>query len=487
MLVVGMPAVVEAGFIQVWQLKETAAAPVLVVGRVLGVQKGDRAPAGSLPWKAETLAMTAEIQVLRAYTGSGEPIEAGRLRVGFFAYGPSVTQFINGYPPPLPNIEPGRVLILPLQENRSPASESWKLMADSGVDLAIPTRAEIADSVPAPPTARAFLIREIANALNHGTPAEVFAAVTYLSSQLENLSGDFLPLLKPAGSDQRQRWAELATDALASYGTPRPSVADLMSAKGGPKDWPGHPNLFLVRAALHELKASPETDDLLIKTWIAEAPLHAWGSAGCLLEYADNPVTTDTLRQALRNDLAGSSYIAWTFAHAGHPTALPEALARALRVADRPDSDYADLQGAAALLRDFGSDRELGQLAALVRKYQTADPKFYGVLWQYATEDGNPREARVLAVVLHDRRIAVGDTRYCDFALAVLEKAVGRQFGAGGKTLKERDDAVSRALVWLKSQGLSHLSLPSKLRQQSAGSARMDSRGSSPRPSSVGG
>jgi hypothetical protein len=32
------PAGVQAGFIKFWQLKETAAAPVLVVGRVLSVQ-----------------------------------------------------------------------------------------------------------------------------------------------------------------------------------------------------------------------------------------------------------------------------------------------------------------------------------------------------------------------------------------------------------------------------------------------------------------
>jgi len=449
-----MPAGVEAGFMKVWQLKEIAAAPVLVVGRVLGVQKGERVPEGSLPWKAETWAMTAELQVLRAYPGAGAPIAADRLHVGFFAYGPSVTMFINGYPPPLPNIQSGQVLILPLQENKSPASQSWKLIADSGVDLIIPTRAEITDSGPPPPTARAFVIREMANALSRGSPREVSAAAGYVASQYENLSDEILPLLKPLSGDERQRWAEIVTDVLATYGTPRPSVADLLSAQAEPKG-PGLPNLFLAQAALRELKASPETDALLIKTWIAEGPLHAWGSAGCLLEYADNPITIDTLRQALRNDLAGSSYIAWTLAHAGHLAILPEALARALKVADRSDVDFTDLQGAAPLLRDFGSDRELEQLAALVRKYQTADPKFYGVLWQYATENGNPREARVLAVVLHDRRKLSGEIRECDFAVGVLEKAVGRQFGAGGKTLKERDDAVSRALAWLESQGLS--------------------------------
>ena len=49
----------EAGFLKTWQLKETAEAPVLVVGRVIGVQKVERVPNESLTWKAETWSMTA--------------------------------------------------------------------------------------------------------------------------------------------------------------------------------------------------------------------------------------------------------------------------------------------------------------------------------------------------------------------------------------------------------------------------------------------
>ncbi|PYT22457.1 MAG: hypothetical protein DMG57_35210 [Acidobacteria bacterium] len=410
-------------------MKETATAPVIVVGRVLAVQKKERVPDGSLPWKAtdgpwrerlwrqkplfdrflvsndlhpgswrgETLAMTAEIQVLRSCTGSGEPIAVNRLQMHFLAYGPSVTRTVNSYPPPLPHLETGQVLIFPFQENKNSASDLWQLTADSGADLTIPARAETTDSGPAPATARAFLVHEIANSLSQGTPREVSAVAGYLAGQYEDLTGELMPLLEHAIGDERPQWAEVATNLLAAQGIPRPGVADLLSAKAEPRDWPGRQSLFLAQAALQKLKASPETDTLLIKTWIAEAPLHAWGSANSLLEYADNPVTTETLRQALQNDVAGSSYIAWTLANTGHRATLSEALARALKVADRPDTDLTDLQGAAALLRDHGSDQQLKQLAGLVRKYQTADRNFYHVLWQYATESGSPREARVLA------------------------------------------------------------------------------------------
>jgi hypothetical protein len=453
------PAGVQAGPIQFWQLKEAAAAPILVVGRVLSVQKGERVPDGSLPWKAETLAMTAEVQVLRSYPVTEEHVLPDRLRVRFLAYGPSVTMITNGYPPPLPNFESGKVLILPLQENKNPATDAWQLMADSGVNLTIPARAEIAEAEPPPASASVFLDREIANSLSRGTPAEISAAAGYLANQHDDLTTELMPLLGPSIGDDRERWAEVASNLLAAQGTPRPSVADLLAGKPKSKDWPGRESLFLTQVALQKLKASPETDTLLITTWIAEAPLHAWGSADSLLEYGDNPITTETLRQALKNDLDGTSYIAWTLARNGHQATLPEALARALKVADRPDANGADLQGAAALLRDYGSDQQLKQLAGLVQKYQTADLKFYQMLWQFATESDNPREARVLAVVLHDRRIAFGEIRYCDLAVGVLERAVGQQFRAGlptdDQTPVERDQAVSRALAWLASQGIS--------------------------------
>src|SRR5271168_2018109 len=111
--------------------------------------------------------MTADVQVLRLFAASGEPLALDRIQVRFLAYGPSVTQFVNGYPPPLPSLKPGDVLVFPLLENQNPASE-WKLTADSGADLVVPALAEIAKSEPLPTTARAFLDREIANTLSLG-------------------------------------------------------------------------------------------------------------------------------------------------------------------------------------------------------------------------------------------------------------------------------------------------------------------------------
>jgi hypothetical protein len=452
----GLPFSIQAGFIKVWQLKETASAPVLVTGRVLAVHKNELAPEGSLPWKAETWSMTADIEVLRSYTASAKPLAAMTLRVRFLAYGPSVTTFMNGSPPPLPHIERDEVRIFPLQENDDPASDPWRLTADSGADLTIPTHAELpGDHSPPSPTARAFLIQEIGNTLSHGPRSEVAALSSYLSRQSDDLSAELLPLLEPVVGEDRQRWAEIATSLHAAQGVPKPTVAALFSGKSAAL----RGNLSLAQAALRKLNSSPETDELLIRTWIADAPFNAWGSANSLVEYAANPTTSEELKQALQADLRGSSYIALVLAHSGNKSILPAAVARAFRVVDSPDAqgeDLIDLQGAAAFLRDYGTDRDLTQLAALVRKYQTLAPKFYGILWQYATESGKPREARVLAVVLNDRRVVSGDLRYCDLALDELQRATGQHFADNRTTLQERDEAVAKGLAWIKAEGLAN-------------------------------
>lgn len=193
----------------------------------------------------------------------------------------------------------------------------------------------------------------------------------------------------------------------------------------------------------------------MIRTWIADAKFNAWGSANSLVEYADTPVTTETLRQALRDDLRGSSYIAMVLANHGDNTILPDAIARAFRVTDDPTglgADFSEVQGAAALLRDHGSDQDLTRLAAIVRKYQALDPKYYGTLWQYATESDNPREIGVLAVVLADRRIESGSVRYCDYALGEFDRLTKEHFDVAAASIPERDAAISRALEWIKAR-----------------------------------
>jgi hypothetical protein len=445
----------KAGPIRILDLGEAAAAPVLVTGRVLSVSQGRTLPEGAVPWKAQTMAVTAEIEVLRSRRSNGEPIASSRIRVGFMAYGPSVTAMVNGTP--LPNLRPGDVLVLPLKENPVPELDSWTLIADSGMGVVIPSLADLASAGTPLASGRAFIDFEIANTLSRGTPTQVFAVSSYLSQQYGDFVGELVPLLETAIGDDRTRWAEVATSLLAAQGIPQPSVAELMTGAAQTKDWLPRRSLFLAQVALQKLKASAETDELLIATAIADMPAHDWGSANLLLEYGEHPATTEGVRQALRNDVSGACFVAFLLVRNGHRAVLPDALVRALKAVDDSKADT-DLQGAAGLLRDYGSDQDLRQLAALVQKFQTQDEKYYMRLWQSATEAGNPREARVLAVVLRDRRVVYGDLRYCDLAVGVLGRAVGQDFSAGASAgapaaLPERNAAVARALAWIAAQG----------------------------------
>ncbi len=101
------------------------------------------------------------------------------------------------------------------------------------------------DSGPPPITGRAFLDREIVNALSRGTPREVSAIAGYLSGQNEDLTAELMPLLASAIGDDRQRWAEVAAKLVAGHGIPRPAVADVLAGKVDPKDWHQHPSQFV--------------------------------------------------------------------------------------------------------------------------------------------------------------------------------------------------------------------------------------------------
>ncbi len=460
LLLLPLPLILQAGFVKEWQWTETASAPVLVTGRILDVHRTVRMPEGRLPWKAETWATFADVEVLRSFTAPGKIAPPHQVQVYFFTYGSSVKGFVNGTPPPLPDITPGAIRILPLRENRNPASEPWQLIADSGFNLIIPVRADRNGEPALPPSSRAFLLQEFSNTLGRGTPGEVAALSRYLSRQTDNLSGELMPLLETQAGSNRQRWAEIAASLYAAQGIPRPTVPDIFVAKPGTFAAPGPERGFLplIQAALRKLQPTPEaptpdTGNLLIRTWIANAPFNSWGSANSLVQYANRPVTAETLRHALRSDLPGSSYIALVLARCGNKAILPGAIARAFRVIGDPKrqgSDATELQGAAALLRDYGSDRDLTHLAAIVRKYQTLDPDYYSGLWQFATESGNPRELPVLAVVLTDRRFASSGFRYCDYALAEFDRITKQNFDIAAATMAERDAAISRALAWIK-------------------------------------
>lgn len=439
-----LPAALNAGFVRTWKLSEIAAAPVLVAGRIVRVDKGMHVPPDYLAWGQETLYMTAEVEVLRSYPAGAT---SGRIRVNFLAYGPSLTIVINAWPPPLPQFEPGAVRILPLR-----ASQPWRLIADSGLDLIVPATASAPGGQPR--NAREFLINEIANTFGHGSSADVAKIAGFVTSQGEDLSKELMPPLERAIAGDQGRWVSVAANLAAAFWMPRPKVSDLLAGRPSEAEREKHPQFSLVAAVLRRISAIPGVEGQLIQNWITNAPHHVSGSGACLLEFGSRSEITQQLRAALRDDLEGTSYIASMLVQNGYRSVLPEALQRARRVADRPNALFDDLLAAANLLRDFGSEHDLKELAAIVRRHQSTGDAVYTPLWQAATGNGSPREVYVLAVVLRDQRVTRGEWRSCDAALPVLEKAVNQKFGANAETREERDHAIARALAWLRAHGV---------------------------------
>lgn len=217
-----------AGLTTYWGLQDTAKAPVLVVGRVLSVEKGARDADVSFRQRRDVFDMTAQIEVLRSFTQGGGTIAANPIRVRFLWFPPT------GIDLPLPGFEAGQVVIVPLQENRNPATEVWRMTAESGEGLILPAAAELRDGGPPPATARLFLLREIANSLGRGTPSEAVRTGRYLATQDmtrgdQGIAGDLMVFLEPMLGSDRQGWANLLTNMLAGRGVPRPTVAQLFS------------------------------------------------------------------------------------------------------------------------------------------------------------------------------------------------------------------------------------------------------------------
>ena len=84
-----LPSYANAGRIKIAHLKDTEQAPILVVGRITAIHKGERVPENVLPWRTEPWTMTADVAILRSYSlsESGKPAPGSRINVSFLAYG----------------------------------------------------------------------------------------------------------------------------------------------------------------------------------------------------------------------------------------------------------------------------------------------------------------------------------------------------------------------------------------------------------------
>ena len=353
-----LPACLPGGVVRQWPIGVVERAPVLLVGRVESVRKEFRVSDGSMAWKAETWAMTAEVNVLRSYSQmhSNLPTTGQTINVRFFAYGPSVTFFINGTPPPLATIGVHQALILPLSAKEQPTSQPWRLLSVEGLSLTIPTRAELAGQSPPPKTGREFILRELANSLSHGTPEEMSEAGGYVHEQAENLEPELMPALERNIDGDMRRWAAVLVNLM---GANRPNIEDLQAGAWRDGNW--NPSLDHGYSAaaliLKKLAISPQSNVLLVDALLARVPFAPEYAGWLAEEYAEDEYFSRSLRAALSKGQAGSIYLASTLIDNGHPAFLRDARLSAQQLKATAAGDnfthaqFLDRDAAARLLR----------------------------------------------------------------------------------------------------------------------------------------
>lgn len=420
-------------------------APVLVTGRVTAIEHGPLLRVPSLSTNRDLIESTAVVEVLRSRSiseGLLAPEPHQTIRIRFYSHPNGGGGVMFG--PSLPSIELDELHVFPLRASNG----LWRLSRDRGSQLTVRATAESLNQPNDIKDSRDYLLTEIAGVLAQGTAAEVVDIARSLQSFLSGTAAETTPeiyaQLDAAVGDDLERWASIAV--LYSFG--QPIFTDSATGKVI------MPEPRIVERATQRLSRSPQGQLLLATALLDSMPLFP-GRRGPVLDVASEPTLIAGLREGLNEDVPGSSTLAYALVQAGQTELLSEALARALRIADQPKSRNSDITAAGKTVRDFGDEAHLRAYAALVRKYQSEDPKFYGSLWQHATGPDTRASAYVLAVVLEDRRVAFRGIRRCDLAVGYLERATGEDFGSDPEgPMPARDQAIKRAFAWLRTHGI---------------------------------
>jgi len=408
-----------AGIWHVCTIREIQDAPLLAVATVEAVAKKKPVPPDRTRSKLPEQYWEAALRVHRSY--SHQPLRVGtRINVRYVSYGDlgAGAGGVNGYPI-WPRLETGQTALFPLAPEEN---GSWRLVADEGTNLTVP--ALIAPrTLEAPPNGRASILAELANTLANGDTPSRYAAAVYLREPGAWPDG-FQEILERDIGTSDDRWLEVACALLASLGIPQPTVAELMATP----DLQGLGN----RTAAWALAKGAKRDypDRLIRCLLRNMPVYGWGAANRLLEFKESPLVIGGMKSSLSRDPGGSIYVAWVLVRDGQREFLPEALDAAVNLVSAPERVLMKrLQASSWLLRDYGSDRQFDVIPATLRRLKNRNEDAYRKLFGSVNYMQSPRELRVAAVLIDDRRSGFGTLRYCDVAAATVERLSGQAFG----------------------------------------------------------
>jgi hypothetical protein len=418
--------------------------PAWVVCTVTQVVGFDEIPPGRRihPWAERRF--RAHVLVRRAaFSTAARPFEPGdRITIQYVDPEGPLPGGGGGYGPPfILNLQKGQTILVPLTHK----NHEWSVTSDFFPEPRVAALAGEPGFGRAPLTGKEFVFRELSHVLAHGDALEKARAARFLMTFGGEVPAELPRLLMAAFAGRDDVWLEAGCAFLGNLGVPR-NTADFVYGEASP------PFSGVSRMITWILWKGDRRDypNRLIRALLRNADTYAWGAAMTLVDFKDSTVLIDELNAAMKRNAGGSLTIAYFVIKAGQRAVLPEALEMAQRVLSRADAAHEDLMPAAQLILNYGDDRQFAGLAATLARLKHENENRYRELWGTVGYGQNPRELRLAAILIDDRRPGFGTLRYCDVAAGVVQRLSGVKLGVSQEmTPQERDAAVARAAVWL--------------------------------------
>jgi hypothetical protein len=349
-------------------------------------------------------------------------------------------------PPNFLELLKGQIAIFPLK----PDKRWWALRGIAGRNTVPPGYlADPAFGDP-PRTGRQFILRELTNALTHGSAPERSRAASFLLTPSIGIPPELPRFIRVALSTRDDEWLETGCAFLGSLGYPG-NIPELVYGETSPP-------FQTIRQLITWILWKGDRRDYpnrLIRRLLRNTPYYAWGAANVLVDFKDSTVLIDELNASLRRGSSGAITVASSIVKSGQRAVLPNALNLAQKQVAEPASVLVqELRTAAQMLIAYGDDRQFETLVAALRRLKQQDENHYRDLWWGAASAQNRRQLRLAPILIDDRRQVFGALRYCDHAAWSVQELSGAKFGTGRMEmmpLPDRDRFVARAAAWLNS------------------------------------
>ncbi len=417
-------------------LDQLAAAPLLVVGRVEAIAERRRLPGSNPRYPQYAGPAIATVRVIRAFL----PLDKNQIRLSY--YGLGARAVVDG--PGEPVLRVNNVYILPVKSDGT----GWSVVEKPNIVTILPGVARSTSTAPAA-TAKAFLLREVANVLLSGSVEDMFDIAEFLKFQpSRGLMGEVMAELHLSLAPESVRFLEVAAVFFASALTSKADIVNLPSERASV-------NRQIASLLLHDI---PKQDAIkrvarILIRWIGDPsfPYRFVPHIHTTLTPEFNSELADLLSEELQSPQQGSIYAASWLAESGEHSLLSASTAAAIRALRMRNIVGNDLVAAGRLIVNYGDEAQFESYLQALTQARIANDTRYDSMWRLAESQKGPRVIRILTSILQDERLSRRSTdhglRYCDAAGLRLQQAVGVNFGF--RHFGVQNAAVSRARRWV--------------------------------------